>query len=70
VLLVAGDHRSARRRRVAIDELADEEWIVRSDHPVVEVLRRSGQGKDRADTPVEAAFHKLLAEIGTAYDPD
>jgi DNA-binding transcriptional LysR family regulator len=41
VLLVASDHRLARRRRVAIDELADEEWIVRSDHPVVEVLRRS-----------------------------
>jgi DNA-binding transcriptional LysR family regulator len=131
VLLVAGDHRFARRRRVEIGELADEEWIVRSDHPVVEVLRRSaltagfepkvsfrandyqeaqamvgaglgialaprtavmnrlasikvislggtvparrvlvGQRKDRADTPVEAAFHKLLVEMGTSYDPD
>jgi DNA-binding transcriptional LysR family regulator len=131
VLLVAGDHRFARRRRVAIDELADEDWIVRSDHPVVEVLRRSaltagfeprvsfrandyqeaqamvgaglgialaprtavmnrlasikvislggtvparrvlvGHRKDRVDTPVEAAFHKLLVEIGTSYDPD
>jgi hypothetical protein len=29
-----------------------------------------GQRKDRADTPVEAAFRKLLVEIGTAYDPD
>ena len=29
-----------------------------------------GQRKDRADTPVEAAFHKLLVEIGTSYDPD
>ena len=29
-----------------------------------------GQRKDRADTPVEAAFHKLLVEIGASYDPD
>jgi DNA-binding transcriptional LysR family regulator len=29
-----------------------------------------GHRKDRADTPVEAAFHKLLVEIGTSYDPE
>jgi len=131
VLLVAGDHRLARRRRVAIDELVDEEWIVRTDHPVVEVLRRSalsagfepkvsfrandyqeaqamvGAGlgialaprtavtnrfasirvislggtaparrvlvcrrRDHTDTPVEAAFRKLLVESGASYDPE
>ena len=41
VLVVAADHRLARRRRVEIAELAEEDWIVRSDHPVVEVLWRS-----------------------------
>jgi hypothetical protein len=29
-----------------------------------------GHRKDRVDTPVEAAFHKLLVEIGTSYDPE
>jgi hypothetical protein len=29
-----------------------------------------GQRRDRADTPVEAAFHKLLVEIGSSYDPE
>ena len=41
VLLVAAEHRLSRRRRVRMAELADENWIVRTDHPVVEVLRRS-----------------------------
>jgi DNA-binding transcriptional LysR family regulator len=41
VLVVAADHRLSRRRRVEMAELVDEDWIVRSDHPVVEVLRRS-----------------------------
>ncbi len=41
VLLVAADHRLARRRRVTMAELAGESWILRTDHPVVEVLRRS-----------------------------
>ena len=41
VLLVAAEHRLSRRRRVRMAELADESWIVRTDHPVVEVLRRS-----------------------------
>jgi DNA-binding transcriptional LysR family regulator len=131
VLMVAADHRLSRRRRVAMTELVDEEWIIRADHPVVEVLRRSaleagfaprvsfrandyqeaqamvGAGfgvalaprtavvnrlatikvislgdtvpsrrvvvahrRDRVDTPVESAFHKVLVEIGVAYDPD
>ena len=29
-----------------------------------------GRRRDRADTPVEAAFHKLLVEMGASYDPD
>src|SRR3954447_1188721 len=131
VLMVAADHRLARRRRVAMTELADEEWIIRADHPVVEVLRRSaleagfaprvsfrandyqeaqamvGAGfgvalaprtavvnrlasikvislgatvpsrrvvvvhrRDRVDTPVESAFHKVLVETGVSYDPE
>lgn len=41
VLVVAADHRLARRHRVAMSELADEDWIIRADHPVAEVLRRS-----------------------------
>ncbi|GAB3878840.1 LysR family transcriptional regulator [Terrabacter terrigena] len=42
VLVVATDHPLARRRQVAMDALADERWIIRSDdHPVVEVLSRS-----------------------------
>jgi DNA-binding transcriptional LysR family regulator len=41
VLVVAADHRFARRRRVDMAELADEDWIIRSEHPVVEVLQRS-----------------------------
>jgi DNA-binding transcriptional LysR family regulator len=41
-LVVAADHRVARRRHVKMAELADEEWIVReTDHPVAEVLERS-----------------------------
>lgn len=42
VLVVSADHRVARRRRVKMSELAEEEWIVREhDHPVSEVLERS-----------------------------
>lgn len=42
VLVVADDHRLARRRSVTMAELADEDWIVRAhDHPVAEVLERS-----------------------------
>jgi DNA-binding transcriptional LysR family regulator len=42
VLVVAADQPIARRRRVAMRELAQENWIVRADnHPVVEVLRRA-----------------------------
>lgn len=41
-LLVAADHHVARRRKVEMSELADEDWIEREhDHPVVEVLDRS-----------------------------
>lgn len=40
VLVVSADHRLARRRRVEMRELAEESWIVRLDHPAVEVLRR------------------------------
>jgi DNA-binding transcriptional LysR family regulator len=41
-LVVAADHRVARRRHVKMEELADEEWIVRAhDHPVAEVLDRA-----------------------------
>ncbi|RKT79463.1 DNA-binding transcriptional LysR family regulator [Terracoccus luteus] len=43
VLVVAADHPLARRRQVAVGDLAGERWIIRSnDHPVVEVLSRSG----------------------------
>ena len=42
VLIVAADHRVARRRHVKMGELADEDWIVRAhDHPVAEVLDRA-----------------------------
>jgi DNA-binding transcriptional LysR family regulator len=42
VLIVAADHRVARRRHVKMSELADEDWIVRAhDHPVAEVLDRA-----------------------------
>jgi DNA-binding transcriptional LysR family regulator len=39
---VAAEHRVARRRQIAMSELAEEDWIVRTqDHPVAEVLERS-----------------------------
>ena len=42
VLIVAANHRVARRRHVKMSELADEDWIVRAhDHPVAEVLDRA-----------------------------
>ena len=41
VLLVSSEHRLARRRRVAMADLAEENWVVRLDHPVVEVLQRA-----------------------------
>ena len=41
-LVVAADHRVARRRHVKMSELGDEDWIVRAhDHPVGEVLNRA-----------------------------
>jgi DNA-binding transcriptional LysR family regulator len=41
-LVVAADHRVARRRHVKMSELADEDWIVRAhDHPVGEILDRA-----------------------------
>lgn len=42
VLVVAEDHRLARRHTTTLSELAEEDWIVRAhDHPVAEVLERS-----------------------------
>jgi molybdate transport repressor ModE-like protein len=42
MLVVAADHRLARRRHVSMAELAEENWIVRAHaHPVAEVLERS-----------------------------
>jgi DNA-binding transcriptional LysR family regulator len=42
MLVVAADHRVARRRQVSMAQLADEEWIVRADnHPVAGVLVRA-----------------------------
>nr|WP_206675937.1 LysR family transcriptional regulator [Nocardioides zeae] len=42
VLLVATDHPLAQRRRVAMTDLAEEQWVIRAGgHPVVEVLERS-----------------------------
>jgi len=131
VLLVSSQHRLARRRRVVMADLAEENWVVRLDHPVVEVLRRAavaagfepkisfqandyqeaqamvgigfgvalaprtavlnrlpnvrvislgtsvaarrvlaGHRRDRVDSPAEAAFHKLLVEIGGGYQPE
>ncbi|XVX19252.1 LysR family transcriptional regulator [Actinomycetota bacterium] len=44
VLVVAADHPLARKRSVRMEELDDEQWIIRAqDHPVVEVLTRSAQ---------------------------
>jgi molybdate transport repressor ModE-like protein len=40
-LLVAADHRLARRVTVPLEELARESWVTRADnHPLLEVLRR------------------------------
>jgi DNA-binding transcriptional LysR family regulator len=41
VLVVSAEHRLARRRRVAMADLANEKWVIRVDHPVVEVLHRA-----------------------------
>lgn len=42
VLIVAADHRLARRKQVKMADLCNEQWIIRSEnHPVVEVLHRS-----------------------------
>jgi molybdate transport repressor ModE-like protein len=40
-LVVAAGHRLASRKSVTFDELAEEHWIVRADHPVAELLGRS-----------------------------
>lgn len=40
VLLVPSGHPLAARRSVPIDSLKDQEWIVRDEHPVADVLRR------------------------------
>ncbi|MEZ2388010.1 LysR substrate-binding domain-containing protein [bacterium RCC_150] len=40
VLLVPRDHAVAGHRAVKIDALKDQEWIVRDEHPVADVLRR------------------------------
>ncbi|HEY8700206.1 MAG TPA: LysR family transcriptional regulator [Arthrobacter sp.] len=40
VLLVPKGHPIAARRTVRIDNLRDQEWIVRAEHPVADVLRR------------------------------
>lgn len=54
-LVVGADHRVARRRRVRMPELADEDWIVReTDHPVAEVLERSCR---QAGFKPRIAFH-------------
>jgi len=41
VLLVAADHRLARRRKIDLAELAAEAWITREAHPVASALLRS-----------------------------
>jgi DNA-binding transcriptional LysR family regulator len=41
VLVVSAEHRLARRRRVAMADLADEDWVIRVHHPVIEVLQRA-----------------------------
>lgn len=42
VLVVGSDHRLARRRQVSMEDLQEEDWIIRSQgHPVIEVLERS-----------------------------
>ncbi|MGM7778937.1 LysR family transcriptional regulator [Arthrobacter sp. KNU-44] len=40
MLLVPSGHPLAARRSVRIDALSDQEWIVRDEHPVADVLRR------------------------------
>lgn len=40
MLLVPNDHPVAARRSVRIDMLRDQEWIVRDEHPVADVLSR------------------------------
>lgn len=40
-LVVSGDHRVARRRHVTMSELSGEDWIIRANHPVEEVLRHA-----------------------------
>lgn len=55
MLVVSADHRVARRRRVKMSELADEDWIVReADHPVAEVLERTCR---KAGFKPRIAFH-------------
>jgi DNA-binding transcriptional LysR family regulator len=42
MLLVSADHRLAGRQRVALAELAQEQWITRADsHPVADALQRA-----------------------------
>lgn len=45
VLVVASDHRLADQGQTTMAELSQERWIIRADHPVVEVLRRSALGE-------------------------
>lgn len=58
VLIVADDHPLADRESVTMAQLAGERWVVRSDHPVVEVLRRSA---------VAAGFEPRIAFAANDY---
>lgn len=40
MLVVPADHPAARKARVRIETLREEEWVVRAEHPVADVLRR------------------------------
>jgi DNA-binding transcriptional LysR family regulator len=64
-LMVPANHQVARRRKVEMSELADEDWIEREhDHPVVAVLERScraaagGQGVAGSNPVVPTVWPK------------
>jgi DNA-binding transcriptional LysR family regulator len=76
MLVVAAEHRVARRREISMAELAEENWIVRAhDHPVGEVLERSCRA---AGFTPRIAFHaddyqeaqaSVSVELGVALAP-
>jgi len=68
-LVVSAQHRFAKRKTIAMDELADEQWITREDtHPVGLVLQRACNAAGFSPTVAFAANDYQEAQAMVAVD--